>query len=168
MRDFSNKKTKEIKEFYNQFIDSIPQNIKKLKFYLNKETFSYEFTEIVEVEEFYKNCLQKLSTLNISKEEFEDIVATYFGIACKNHLGGKWKIELDKKVDSYGQIYVDYYDYDYETGWFFYPYWCTWGLESEQEKIGDISEQIKRLLNLQLKDEEKINGYKIKPIKNIR
>jgi hypothetical protein len=168
MRDFSNKKTKELKEFYNQFIDSIPQNINKLKFYLNKETFSYEFTEIFEVENFYKNSLQKLSSLNISKEEFEDLVATYFGIACKCHLGGKWEIELDKKVDKYGHIYIDYYDYDYDTGWFIYPFSYTWFLESNQLKIGDISDSIKHLYDLQLKDEEKIKGYKIKPIKDIK
>lgn len=168
MRDFSNKKPKEIKDFYNQFVTSILQRIKVLKDLMKKESFSYTFEEIKDVEEFYKNSLQKLSTLSISKEELEDIVATYFGIACKNHLGGKWEIELDKKVDSYGQIYIDYYDYEYETGWFFYPYWCTWGLESKEEKVGDISMQIKHLLNLQIQDQEKIKGYKIKPINDIK
>lgn len=167
MRDFRAQKTKEIKEFYNQFVINIPQRIKMLKSLIKKSEFTYSFTEIKEVEEFYKNNIKKASVLNMSKENLEDVVATYFGIASQNYLGGKWSVELDKKVDTYGEIYIDYYDYEFETGWFIYPYSYTWFLESEQYKVGDVSESIKHLLNLQLKDEESIKGYKIKPIKEI-
>lgn len=167
MRDFSNKKTKEIKEFHNQFITLIPQRIKTLKSLIEKKEFTYTFEEIKEVEEFYYNTIKKTTELNMSKEDFEDIVATYFGVASQNYLGGKWEVELDKKVDTFGHIYVDYYDYKHKTGSFFYPYWYTWGIESKQDKVGDISLQIKHLLNLQIEDEKKIKGYKIKPIKYI-
>jgi hypothetical protein len=167
MRDFSNKKPKEIKEFYNQFIDSIPQRIKLLKDLIKKESFSYSFEEIKSVEDFYVKTLKNVSKLNISKETLEDVIATYFGIASKSHLGGKWEVELDKKVDTYGEVYLDYYDYEFKTGWFIYPYSYTWFLESNQYKIGEVSESINHLYDLQLKDEEKIKGYKIKPIKEI-
>jgi len=168
MRNFSIKKNKEIKDFYNQFVTLIPQRIKELNDLMKKKIFSYTFEEIKDVEEFYKKSLQNLSKLNISKEDLEDIIATYFGLASQNYLGGKWEVELDKKVDTFGHIYIDYYDYEYKTGWFIYPYSYTWFLESEQYKVGEVSESIKHLLNLQIKDQEKIKGYKIKQINNIK
>lgn len=167
MRDFSNKKPKEIKEIYNQFVSFIPQRKKLLKELMQREIFTYSFEEIKEVEEFYKKSLQNISKLNMSKEQLEDTVATYFGIASRNYLGGKWEVELDKRADSYGEIYLNYYDNEFETGWIIYPYSYTWFLESKQYKIGEVSESIKHLLNLQINDQETIKGYKIKPIKDI-
>ena len=167
MRNFSNKKPKEIKDFYNQFVSSISQRIKSLKDLTKKEEFTYSFEEIKDIENFYAKSIKNVSKLNMSKDTLEDIVATYFGTACRNYLGGKWDVEMDKKVDTYGHIYVDYYDYEFETGSFFYPYWYTYGLESKQDKVGGISELIKYFFNLQIEEQKKIKGYKIKPIKDI-
>src|SRR5690606_31924852 len=129
---------------------------------------TYSFEEIKEVEGFYVTSLNNLPKLGISKENLEDVVATYFGTVCRNYLGGKWEVELDKKVDTYGHIYVDYYDYEYKTGWFIYPFSYTWFLESEQYKVGEVSKSIKHLLNIQIKDQEKIKGYIINPVRDIQ
>lgn len=166
MRHLHNQKIKFIREYYNNFLESIPARINMLKILTNKDIFTYEFGEIDEIEDFYRKYVNNSSSINLDKEEFENIVASYFGTAFRWYVGGNWELDDDKRTGTYGCPFVDYYDEQSDIGNIFFPFNITYTIETNQsnEKTSAHYERMSKYL---LRKQETIQGYKVKPIRDI-
>ncbi len=162
------KTLREIKQEYKEFIENIPNYISKLKKELEKQKFFYSFDEIEEIEKFYEKSIRKKKGNTIMNKEFENMIATYFGVAFRWYLGGKWRLDTGKTSTTYGEPFLDYYDYEFESGYYFFPFTWTLFIATGQKDAGSFSQYVKRILDWELKKQEEIKGYKIKPIRNIQ
>ncbi|HOY42213.1 MAG TPA: hypothetical protein PLX60_10140 [Chitinophagales bacterium] len=164
MRHLKNKKRKEIEEYYKNFVANIPNYIVKLKSILKKDAFNYSFDEISEVEKFYEFNFNKPSNFNLSKEELDNIVASYLGTAFMWHFGGNWCLDLDKKSTSYGLAMLENYggkDYD----WIYVtPFSWIWYIESNQLENESIAQMFERWIVYHKKNPQFI----IEPVRNIQ
>ncbi len=97
------KTLKEIKKEHAEFIDSIPENIKKLKNVLQKHEFLYDPEEVDEVHFFFEKYFNQLHKLDLNQREFENMIMAYFGTAWLWHFGGKWTLETSKSSIQYGR-----------------------------------------------------------------
>ncbi|WP_294824088.1 hypothetical protein, partial [uncultured Flavobacterium sp.] len=92
----------------------------------------------------------------------ENIVAIYFGTTIQWYLGGEWSLDTDKKTETYGEAFIDFYDPVSKKGSYLFPFNWTWFIETDQfdENLGTIYE---RIINKQIREEENTPKYKISP-----
>ncbi len=103
------KPLKEIKKEYKEFMDSIPDNIKKLKSFLGKDLFHYTLDEINRVQMFYEENYKTPHKLNLSEEDMDKMLAAYFGTAHLWHFFWNWCLETNKSADKYGVACIEKY-----------------------------------------------------------
>jgi hypothetical protein len=96
------KSIKELKEDYKNFIENINENLMKMKILLNKNELTFDKTEINESVIFYHKNYKNPIKLNLTENEFENIIDAYWGEAFIKYKGGEWALNLSKKDEAFG------------------------------------------------------------------
>ena len=118
----------EAKLKFQQFIDGIPACIATVKKLLNKETLTYEVEEVKAFEELYERYFRNPALIGLERTYFNHVFEVYIGTAYLWHFGGRWYIDLNKKYDNFGRIYlIEYGGKDYT--------WVGIGIEGWRESV---------------------------------
>lgn len=123
---------RELRKSYQAFIDTMPDEMQKLKSFINKEKLTYHPDEIDVVEAFYRKYIFETEKINLTEEALDKMVSTYFGLAYLWHFGGEWFLETHKSVEKYGLPCIcNYGGKDYVSIGIPPSDW-TYGLKSDQ------------------------------------
>jgi hypothetical protein len=151
-----------IKKEYEVFIESIPNQINKVKKLLKKEKLDYSLNEIDNFQTLFEKYMIDPSVIQETNESLDNVFVAYVGTAFLWHFGGEWGLDKSKKSSCYGDPYVVTFLNDYRYRQSVFPE--DW---AKLIRMDRFEESLANIFN------QKINYYAnkpkaiIKPIRNI-